>query len=272
MNPLIPLALLLASAAPDRVVLSNGEQIEGHILGVSGGRLRIEMRIGKGRAELACEIRRIARVELGAPFAPSSLPPDSGARLQSLRALWNARAPLLPVPGSDAGPIGLALAQALIDAGAAPEAIPLLQDIASRHPDAALRQTADALRVQALVSRGELDSALDLARSLGRECDDPSALAFASIAKGRTEAGRTNLDEAIDHFLRPRILFPDLRQEAAQGLWEASQIELARSNRAQALRWLSEILSNYSNTIAFSKAAETAATAGAAPPPIKETP
>jgi tetratricopeptide (TPR) repeat protein len=122
-----------------------------------------------------------------------------------------------------------------------------------------VRQGADAIRVQVLAKQGKLDAALDLARSLGKESDDPSALAFACLAKGRVEAGRTNLDEAIDHLLRPRILFPDLREEASRGLWEAAQIELARTNRDLARRWLKTITTDFSNTTAFARASGTLA-------------
>lgn len=272
MSPLAPIAcLVLASAAPpDRVTLANGETLEGRFLGVRDGRLRVEMRIGAGRAELACEIPRIARIEPGVPFSPAALPGDPAARVRALRPLWTAQAPLLATPGSDAGRIGLALAQALLEGGPDPEALLLLETLAARDPNPALRQTADALRVQVLVRQGRLDDAMALARRLGAETDDPSATAFACIAKGRAEAGRTNLDEAADHFLRVRLLFPDLREEAAQGLWEAAQIEISRTNLPSARRWLEVIATNYPNTVVSTRAAEAltaAAIPNAAPKP-----
>jgi len=252
---LLTLFVFAAVAQKDRVVLSNNDTLEGHLLGVRDGRLRIEMRIGNGRAELACEISRIARIEPGTPFTPAHLPTAADQRLRALRPLWAAQKPLLSVRGSDAGPIGLALAQAFLDTGAFSEALSLLDPLSALHPDPTLRQRADAMRVQALAKLGRLDAALNLARALGRETDDPSAIAFASLAKGRVEVGLTNLDLAIDHFLHTRVLFPDLREEAAQGLWEAAQIELARTNRDLARRWLETIVADYSNTTSFARAA-----------------
>lgn len=255
MNPLPILLVILAMAPPmDRVILSNGEILEGRLLGMRARRLRIEIRIGQGRAEFACEPQRIARIEPGTPFAPAKLPVAANAKLALLQPLWTELEPLLHIPGSDAGAIGLALAGARVETGDLNRAIPLLERLASTPPDATLRHRANGLRVQALIMRGELDAALQVAREISGETDDPSAIALANLAKGRVEMGLTNLDTAVDHFLQTYLLSPDLREEAAQGLWEASRIASLCSNAAPAMRWLQTIVSDYSNTTVFAAA------------------
>lgn len=258
----------LAAAAPaptpeDTITLHGGETVVGRIVGTREGKVRLEQRIGQGRAEMAFATGRIAAIHFASAFDPAALPADPRDRIRDLRSLWDQRAPLKGVDGSETGAIACALASCLLDLGLPQDALSFVatQDDAR----GSCRDRLDALRVRALAASGKIPEALGLARELERRSSDPASIAGLALAAGELELARTNADVAIDHFLRNSILNPE-SPEAAEGLWRAAQVALAQTNLTDARRWLEDIARDHTRSAILGQAREAIANL---PPPEK---
>lgn len=240
----------------DHITLQNGEIVPGRILGARDGKLRIEQRIGQGRAEMAFSPERVASIRFASPFDPTSLPDDAPDRLRSLEALWQQRAPLATIAGSEADPIACAMASSLLEVGRHADAL----DFLGRHRtrDDRQRDRLDALRARALAASGAWPEALALTRDIERRSPDPASIAGLALAAGELELARTNADVAIDHFLRNAILNPE-SPEAPEGLWRAAQVALSITNLGDARRWLEDIARDHTNSAFLAHAQEAIA-------------
>jgi len=247
---------LAASPPEDAITLQTGEILSGHILGTRDGKLRIEQRIGQGRAELAFSPERIAAIQFASPFDPASLPHDPAHRLRLLESLWAERAPLASIEGSGAEAIACAIASCLLDSGHHADALGFLEKFTPR--DESSRDRLDALRARALVASGALPEALALARDFERRSPDPAAIAPLALAAGELALAQTNADLAADHFLRNAILNPE-SPEAPEGLWRAAQLALSQTNFADARRWLGDIARDHTNSSFCARAHEAIA-------------
>ncbi len=242
---------LAASPPEDVITLRTGEILSGHILGTRDGKLRIEQRIGQGRAEMAFSPERIAAIQFASPFDPASLPDDPADRIRHLESLWDARAPLAAIEGSGADAIACAIASCLLDSGRHADALGFLEKFSP--PDESSRNRLDALRARALVTSGALPEALALARDIERRSPEPAAVAPLALAAGELALAQTNADLAADHFLRNAILNPE-SPEAPEGLWRAAQVALSQTNFADARRWLGDIARDHTNSPFFARA------------------
>ena len=243
---LAAVAVVLGGAAAGRadvIHLKSGSPTEGTVLRVEGGKVRVQMMFNGTRGETAFALDQVARIEFASKFSTDGLSANPTNRLQQLDAEWARRAPLLGVPESDAGDVGLLRAQTLADLGRPAEALKFIETVEVGDWNAARRPRGATLKIRCLAALGKLDEAMQVAETLEGEANDPGAVAFVQMALGEVQLAKTNHWRALDHFMHPRVFSPGLAETAAEGLWKASAcwVALGRTNDAVlALRDLTE--------------------------------
>jgi len=88
---------------------------------------------------------------------------------------------------------------------------------------------------------GSLDRALDVFQGITAATSQESAasaqLSIARIMEARAGAGQGSFEEAADEYLKAYFLYPDYREQAQEGLYQAGRVfwEQGKRDRAQRL-------------------------------------
>jgi hypothetical protein len=166
-----------------------------------------------------------------------------------LERFWRQRESLLKLPESTAGAFGLALADLLLDSKSVSHqlrAMQLFQRIEKEDWSADRRVLAREGRLRALVRLGRAEEAVEEARAIAEEAEDPRVLIEAKYVLA--EAGMVRLreledknprwdeddevrpernrlyNEVLDLFLFPYLFYGSYEHQAARGLWGAVEV------------------------------------------------
>ncbi len=270
------LAVTLVSAeAQDTLIMRNGTQRDGNIIGVDDTAFRLETRVpGRGTATTSVPRRDVEKIRFGPdPGFEGMLRKPSSALIGPARAIWDKRRDFLAIPESNAGDVGCLLAEMLLlsaDAKNHAEAAALFAKIEKETWSPATRSKARAGRVRAMLRLGDLEAASEEARQLTAETDDPELLVETKFELGRVRLQelqrlqqdnprweqdppvRTRrqqlLQEAADLFLHPFLFHGRDADKAARGLWHARELYVLAGDPDAAKDVLTDIVEFYPDT------------------------
>lgn len=192
MLPVAPLCQAqTAGLVPDVIYRHSGGIVSGQIMEADDAFVRIEVALDADRTGIvSIPLADIDR----ATFTPN---PDQQRFLESatyddypkVLVLWRKRRALLPIEGSDAGPIGLALARTMSRSpirAEQEEALNLYQYLEEQaiHPEHI--SAAKRGRLQTLIALDRAEEAVDEAELLLTQTDDPALLIEAQFVLAET--------------------------------------------------------------------------------------
>jgi hypothetical protein len=242
----------------DTLNLTDGNTMEGAILGRDAESIQIEVTRGGGKAQLEMPLDRIESIKFSRGL-DEAVPGE-------LKKLWLEREAFLEINGSDAGKIGLAYVKALLAEGdeqVARATLPIIGKIRDSSWNESDRTAAGQIRLTAMAAAGDVEQALAEARSLetmgAAETMDIAATRVRSRfvqAKAAWEAKlkleqdwpkwhlmpekraqrRQLINEALDLFLFPVAHHAELTSLCAEGLMEAARIyrQIGKGSEARA--------------------------------------
>ncbi len=256
------------------------------VLGADEKFLKIETKLGAGATAVVsvprAEVRRIE-------FAPNPeldalLGNATAKELGQVALLWNRWQPFVGVPKSPAGRVANVYARLLLtseDPAAAKQALAMLAEIEPKLWDDNERFTAKQNRLRAMVATGQAAAAIDEARELARDSEDPAVLIEAKFILA--EAAHENLrkliennprweedvnvrperarliNDALDFYLYPYLFYGSETDAAARGLWGATEIYEFIGDGRNALESAKDITSLYPGSRFATQAAEVVA-------------
>lgn len=266
------LLILLASSffchATDVLELKNGQRRPGKILSADEKFIRLKIEISNPSAPVPPPVVSISipRADVQAiDFAPS---PDREAAVRSagvqdipaLEAYWSKFSLWLEMPRSPAGSIACALGNALLatkerrQAKRALELFALVEEKAWQDSDKARAREG---RLRAMTANGKAAQAIEEAKTLAAETEDPEILIEANYLMAQATAKELQsflkenprwsidpyvIDErhrlhnrALELYLYPALFFGSENQKAARGLWGAVEVyRLSAKNAREA--------------------------------------
>jgi len=240
--------------AADLLVLKSGEEIEGTVLRMEKGRVRISIEVGQGKAETSVPAEQIEKATIADGFDPAKLPADLGQRLSYLEAQLSRWRDFLPVPESAAGAMLLARADALAEAGRFQEAMLDLDAMASDW-NAKRRSAAAPMKIRCLIGMKKLPEAEKMAADLQKVTYDFSSLATVKMALAEVALGKGLWDEAVDHYLFCRVYSPRLAEESSRGLFKSAQLLVEHHDLLRAAKMLDDLATDYAASSSASPAA-----------------
>lgn len=285
----LSLALLAAAHAEDVLFLKNGVQRVGRIAGFDGQTFRLEVVLSRpaGAPTLAAAPRAtvsvpradVERVEFTPdPARDRFLQTATTTQAGRVGALWTQAAPLLAVPRSPAGRIGVVYADLLLATGKPADvtaALALFRQIESEAWSEEDRAAAGRGRLRAMIASGDAKSAVAEALALAKTAEDPSVLIEARFILGRAADDALHrlvaenprwrddpavipeharlFNEALDHYLHPALFFGSDADAAARGLGAAVDLYRFVGDTPLALETARDILAFYPATPAAEK-------------------
>ena len=249
------LALLLPAVslmAQDTVMRVEGNPVTGKILGSDPNGVRIEVVVIPGQPPATMMIRpaQIKEITFGdTPAMLELLRTATATKLPQLAMLWQQREEMLALKGSLAANIGLVYAQYLLTsttAGAKASSLKIYEKIVANTTDEFLRSKAAEGRLQALISVGRADEAVEDAKKLAENSDDPTTLiqakfilaeaSFKQLQKLIEDNPKWEEDvnirpkrnqlyhDTLDLYLYPAMFYGAETEPAARGIWGAVQV------------------------------------------------
>ncbi len=278
-QPLLRAQASGAEATQDLVFSWEGSARKGTIMGITNDYLKfsVELPGGAGSAEVSIPRRQIKRIS----FAQS---PEAKAALQNgdaaeLAKLWQQREPYLNIENSDSGQFGLAYAEALLERageGDAALAIDIFGRIEANDWNRERRAQANNGRLRGMIADGMADQAVEQARALADQSEDPEVLieakyvlataASKQLAQLLDENPRWQEDqwvrpernrlyhEALNLYLFPYLFYGTYGAEAARGLWGAIEIYQQAGENDLALQTARDLVVLYQDTREADKA------------------
>lgn len=254
--------LAAAAHAEDVLFMKNGVQRVGTIVGFDGRAFRLQVALAQPagstvastapRATVSVPRAEVERIEFSADAARDEfLKTATTEQVDRVGILWRRAEPLLGIPRSAAGRIGLVYGDLLLqtrkpdDAAAALGVFRAIEAGAWNEEDKA---DAGRGRLRAMIATGDAKSAVREAMKLAETSEDPSVLIEAKFILGRAadeglrklvadnprwqedvniipEHARL-LNEALDNYLYPALFFGSDAESASRGL--AAAVELYR--------------------------------------------
>jgi hypothetical protein len=245
----------------------------GRVLGLEQDLLRFEMEVLPGRppASVTLSRRHIERIDLADEQAV--LEKVSKADQILLEQLWDKQRPLLDLPRSYAGEVGLTLAERCMQQekrDSARKALEIYRAIEEKDWEPSRRARARRGRLRAMVAVGAAAEAIEEATVLANESEDPEVLiearyvlAQASAAKfrellrehprwmedERVRPERNRLyHETLDLFLYAYLFHGTHAGQAARGLWGALEIYQLCGEEEAARRIAADLVFFYPET------------------------
>ena len=267
--PFVALFVFFPLTAPaDTLRLKSGESVAGKIEGLDGDRVVLALQLDSGNATAPYPLALIDRATLDASPAEAALLNrlPQPADLAAWRAFWERRSPLLRLPGSDGGTVGLALAQLLLENDPA-QAGTIAAAIASGDWNGVRREEARALAAAALLAQGKEPEAEAAAQALLANVADPAARVDARFVLGRIAAARWTAfaaahphwqgvpaqaaaqnalaDRALDAFLAAPVFLPGDPLRAGRGLFAAASAAADTDRAREAAALLDDLLESF---------------------------
>ncbi len=267
---------LLAAPTDDVIFRTGLPPQSGRVIGLDAQYLRFETRVQANLPPATLSIPRAQVQRIVFADRPeetrlyeSSKPPD----ISALRALWSSKSPFLRISNSNAGRVGLALADALLqsdDAGHRREALDLFRRIEGGDWNAERRALAGQGRLRAMVANGMAAEAVAEARELAEISEDPAVLIEAKYVLARASLDtyskllednpRWNDDprvrpernrlyhETLDLLLYPYLFHGTQESASARGLIEAARLLAGAGETGPARELASDITTLYPST------------------------
>lgn len=255
-----------------------GTRRVGHVVGIDATTFKLEVPLSVGpsgaTARVAVPRAQVSRIE----FAPNEarerlIASPTAASAVALNIEWLRWQAFLPVPKSPAGAIANAYATALLatnDPKNAATALDVFSRVERDGWSDADRETAKQGRLRAMIATGHAADAVNEAKELAKESDDPTVLieakfilaeaAFASLKKlvddnpcwtedvlVRPEHDRL-YNEALDLYLHPYLFLGSETDAAARGLWGAVQVYRFGGDDAEAVESARDLTRLYAGT------------------------
>ena len=275
---LLPLA---AGHADDTVRLKAGGTKTGNVTGINGQSAVLQVRTGAGFVVVPIPLDQIERIDFDeTPSIKALLARTEPPSIEQLRTLWRQQKPLLPLRGSSAGDVGIALGKASLtssDAAILGEARTALEDVRKSDWNEANRTPAFDLDLQILIAKGRTDEARKVAED-GLKSSDPVlrviasyVLAKACIAEYKVflaDNPRWDLDplmqprrnqlyqQVFDYLLIPYLDYGNQPDAAARSIWEMVQFYDFNGERELAVSAAQDITAIYPATPYAKSAAE----------------
>jgi len=254
---LILLASSLFCQAADLLELKNGQRRPGKIVSADEKFIRLEIEIPNPSGQVPPPVASTAipRADVQAiDFAPS---PDREATIHSaavkdlpaLETYWSKFSLWLEMPHSPAGSIACALGNALLATKERPNAkraLELFTLVEEKAWQASDKARAREGRLRAMTATGKAAQAIEEAKTLAAETEDPEILIEANYLMAQATAQelesflkenpRWNIDpyviderhklqnRALELYLYPALFFGSEKDKAARGLWGAVEI------------------------------------------------
>ena len=280
-------AALAGMNAQDAVHLKNGETLDCRIEAITDNILTYQTSVDLGGGRSATARRTISPdfvdfIEFAALPGESENLADPGALdLKKIEAVWFEISRHLHRPRSNAGRIGLAYANALLNSEKEYEwdqALALFDRIREQDWNPENHQAAFQGRLRTLIQIGDLETALHEAKQLAEQSEDPGMLIEAKYALARVDfEALKELEEenpkweeddtvrpdrnrlyhrTVDQFLWPYLFYGTREESAARGLMAASDVYQFSGDKPAARACLADIEQLYPNTRIAAEARE----------------
>lgn len=260
------LGVFVQNSAAHEVTLQNGEVIQADEFLIQADKLVVRSSIGSGTAEVPYPLDLVKTIRFALTKEEADLLESCGvSRISELRELWGQRLPYLSIPESDSGWIALRLAKLLVSTKNqenATEALEIVKTVREGDWKASRQQEALGVRVSALAASGRIEQAmreadaleslselddLELARTRVRSKFIQASVAWSEFEKLETDWPKwhlmpekrkerlQHLNRALDQYLFPAVVHPELKEMAAEGLVQAASIyiRLGKNDRAR---------------------------------------
>jgi hypothetical protein len=255
-----------------------GTRRVGHIVGIDAKSFQLDVPLTVGPAGASARVAvpraQVSRIE----FAPNEardrlIANPTAASTSALNIQWLRWQAFLAVPKSPAGAIANAYAAALLatnDPKNAATALDVFSRVEREGWSEADHQTAKQGRLRAMIATGHAADAVNEAKSLAKESEDPTVLieakfilaeaALSSLNKLVDENPRWTEDvlvrpehdrlynEALDLYLHPYLFLGSETDAAARGLWGAVQVYRFGGDDAEAVESARDLTQLYAGT------------------------
>jgi hypothetical protein len=276
-------------AALDRVHLKDGRIAEGEILNLGSDLVSMNLRLPgvSGFAKRDFEPGLVDFIDF-APLpgeAEAMSDPDDPANQDNLLKLWREKSVRLPWPASNAGDIGLAYAGALLKRSE-PELVERAYRVFSLVEkddwDQTRRNRARTGRLRSLIALQRVDEAIQEARAVARESEDPALLIEAGLVLAQadfeklirlerehprwdqddelTERREALYHQVLDQFLHVPLFHGSTEERAAEALWQVVLVHQFAGETAPALDRARDLVQLYPSTAEAEKARAMLAT------------
>jgi hypothetical protein len=270
------LATTLAATAQDVLFLKNGDRRSGEIISANETTIRLRVSLGgpdmpgaaTAMATLGIPRADIDAIEFKADQAREErlrcATPD---RIAELEADWKRQEPWIGFPRSQAGVIGCKLGELLLltknpsQASAALELFTLIEKNSWNDEDKGLAKQG---RLRAMVATGRAAEAIDQAKQLAAETEDPEILIEANFIMAqaaeqdlknfleenpRWDQDSTVIDRrhelynrVLELYLYPALFYGSDNERAARGLWGAVGVYRTSNQLALAIETSRDIV------------------------------
>ena len=295
------LAIHLATAtlcpAQDVLILKNGDRRAGDIASADENVIRLRVSLNadapgtppapsSAMATVSIPRSDVVSIEFRSdPALEARLRTPSTTTIYELEAHWKKHEPWLPTARSPAGAIGCSFGNALLATGdsdkadRALELFTLIEEKSWSNEDKALAKQG---RLRAMVATGRASEAIEQAKQLAVETEDPQILIEANYILAQAadkdlrdflkENPRWDIDsnvidqrhelynKVLELYLYPALFFGSDNEKAARGLWGATGIYQASNQTRLALETSRDIVTFYPATPEAARAREYLAT------------
>jgi hypothetical protein len=258
--------LLLCAAtasAQDVIHRTNGARQAAKVVGIDERSLKVEVVLVPGQPPGVISMSRaeVTRVDFAEREEEQRLlKAGIAADPAQVAQMWRAKAPLLGFPNSNAGSFALLHAQQLIKTPAtAQAAFELYARVEKEDWSEKRRAEAGRGRLTAMIATGRAAEAVEQAKQLAINAEDPATLIEAKFVLGQASAKALRellaenprweeddkvrperhrlYHEALDFLLYPYLFFGAEQEPAARGLWAATELYqlVEESERAEEL-------------------------------------
>ncbi len=253
------------------------------VLGVDDQFFKIETVLGAGATAVVSVPRDdVSRIEFAPnPGLDALLDQATAKDLAQVALQWKRWQGFVGVPKSPAGRIANVYANLLLatdDPENAKLAMAMLKDVAPKLWNEGEQRLAKQNRLRAMVATGQAAEAIDEAKELAKESDDPAVLIEAKFilaeaaheelrqlvknnprweqdANVRPERARL-INDALDFYLYPYLFYGSEPDVAARGLWGAVEIYESTGDERNALEAARDITILYADSRFAARAAE----------------
>jgi tetratricopeptide (TPR) repeat protein len=282
------------AVAQDIIHRTNGSKQPGKVVGLDEHLLKVQVQLiaGQPAATVTIPRREVLHVDFAETEAERRLL-AAGRTADPLQVAttWQQKKAFLNFPNSNAGAFALLYAHHLLKTrGKEQDAFALYEVISGQDWNETRRAEATRGKLSAMIATGRAAEAVEHARKLATDADDPGTLIEAKqvLAEASLKQLRELLEEnprwEEDEHVRPErhrlyhetldlLLFPFLfhgseSEQAARGLWRATELYQLVNEPEHAAETARDVAVLYPNT-SYAAEAQKLLTSSAAPAPAK---
>lgn len=282
------LAFSVGAGAQDTLFMNDAGETRrtARVVGVDDRFFRIETVLGAGAtATVSVPRGDVARIEFAPDPALDALLDQATAEdLGRVELLWRRWEPFVSVPKSPAGRVANVYAQLLLatdDPEDAKRALAMLEAIAPELWDDGENLLVKQNRLRAMVATGQAAAAIEEAKELARDSEDPAVLIEAKFILAeaaheelrqlvannprweedvnvRPERARL-INDSLDFYLYPYLFYGSESDAAARGLWGAVEVYESTGDGRNALEAARDIAALYPDSRYAARAAAVVA-------------